>query len=251
MEAKICKKTAQETFADEAWLYYYDLTIKQQSSDWKHPSSPTLKKSKTVKSTGLSPIVRGQVLVVTNSGPAWRWYEFSSWYHLQLDLMHVKSVETQSPHVSAVTAVWRVEDRLRFEIKLWQLQNNCLVQRKRRILSRVRCKNIKNDCPKPGCEDPVLLPQRCCKTCPGEEIPRLTQTHIYAILKSRRFVLFFSISETEMESVKELDEIGNMIEAIDYLSWQVNSIMHSDVIQELLDSHNQELTMDELTEMLE
>ncbi|GFV29753.1 histone-lysine N-methyltransferase SETMAR [Trichonephila clavipes] len=35
-----------------AWLYYYDLTIKQQSSKWKHPSSPTPKKAKTVKSAG-------------------------------------------------------------------------------------------------------------------------------------------------------------------------------------------------------
>ncbi|GFX95666.1 transposable element Tcb1 transposase [Trichonephila clavipes] len=35
---------------DEAWLYYYDPTIKQQSSEWKHPSSSTLKKAKTVKS---------------------------------------------------------------------------------------------------------------------------------------------------------------------------------------------------------
>ncbi|GFX73818.1 hypothetical protein TNCV_4291341 [Trichonephila clavipes] len=38
--------------ADEAWLYYYDPTIKQQSSEWKHPSSPTPKKAKTVKSAG-------------------------------------------------------------------------------------------------------------------------------------------------------------------------------------------------------
>ncbi|GFV23491.1 hypothetical protein TNCV_4782021 [Trichonephila clavipes] len=37
--------------ADEAWLYYYDSTIKPQSSEWKH-SSPTPKKAKTVKSAG-------------------------------------------------------------------------------------------------------------------------------------------------------------------------------------------------------
>ncbi|GFW66103.1 hypothetical protein TNCV_1710021 [Trichonephila clavipes] len=37
---------------DEAWLYYYDPTIKQQSTEWKHPSSPTPKKAKTVKSAG-------------------------------------------------------------------------------------------------------------------------------------------------------------------------------------------------------
>ncbi|GFX68768.1 histone-lysine N-methyltransferase SETMAR [Trichonephila clavipes] len=37
---------------DEAWLYHYNPTIKQQSSEWKHPSSPTLKKAKTMKSAG-------------------------------------------------------------------------------------------------------------------------------------------------------------------------------------------------------
>ncbi|KFM71884.1 hypothetical protein X975_12733, partial [Stegodyphus mimosarum] len=36
--------------ADEAWLYHYDPTMKQQSSESKHPSSPTPKKAKTVKS---------------------------------------------------------------------------------------------------------------------------------------------------------------------------------------------------------
>ncbi|GFT96157.1 hypothetical protein TNCV_1884791 [Trichonephila clavipes] len=38
--------------ADETWLYYYDPAIKQQSSEWKHQSSPTLKKAKTGKSAG-------------------------------------------------------------------------------------------------------------------------------------------------------------------------------------------------------
>ncbi|GFW21408.1 hypothetical protein TNCV_1532331 [Trichonephila clavipes] len=46
--------------ADEAWLYHYDPTIKQQSSEWKHPSSPTPKKVKTMKSAesrGVPPAV--------------------------------------------------------------------------------------------------------------------------------------------------------------------------------------------------
>ncbi|GFV44438.1 histone-lysine N-methyltransferase SETMAR [Trichonephila clavipes] len=37
---------------DETWLYYYYPTIKQQSSEWKHPSSPTLKEAETVKTAG-------------------------------------------------------------------------------------------------------------------------------------------------------------------------------------------------------
>lgn len=42
------------------------------------------------------------------------------------------------------------------------------VQKKRRIVARVQCRNIKNECPKPTCEEPILLPGRCCKTCPGD-----------------------------------------------------------------------------------
>ncbi|CAG2182989.1 unnamed protein product, partial [Oppiella nova] len=51
------------------------------------------------------------------------------------------------------------------------------VQRKSRVVAKVRCKNLKNDCPKPTCDDPVLLPERCCKTCPGdEEFPEFTES---------------------------------------------------------------------------
>ncbi|XP_023289861.1 dorsal-ventral patterning protein Sog [Orussus abietinus] len=42
------------------------------------------------------------------------------------------------------------------------------VQKKRRIVARVQCRNIKNECPKLNCEEPVLLPGRCCKSCPGD-----------------------------------------------------------------------------------
>lgn len=38
-----------------------------------------------------------------------------------------------------------------------------------KIATRVKCRNIKHDCPKPDCEDAVLLPERCCKTCPGTQ----------------------------------------------------------------------------------
>ncbi|CAH0398355.1 unnamed protein product [Chilo suppressalis] len=45
----------------------------------------------------------------------------------------------------------------------------CLpVQKKRRVVAKVRCRNIKNECPEPTCDTPVLLPGRCCKTCPGD-----------------------------------------------------------------------------------
>lgn len=47
------------------------------------------------------------------------------------------------------------------------------VQKKRRIVARVQCRNIKNECPKPTCEEPILLPGRCCKTCPGDSHSKL------------------------------------------------------------------------------
>ncbi|GFV45934.1 hypothetical protein TNCV_1977701 [Trichonephila clavipes] len=48
----VAEKRCQVLGTDKAWLYYYDPTIKQHSSEWKHPSSLTLKKAKTVKSAG-------------------------------------------------------------------------------------------------------------------------------------------------------------------------------------------------------
>ncbi|XP_015181074.1 PREDICTED: dorsal-ventral patterning protein Sog [Polistes dominula] len=49
------------------------------------------------------------------------------------------------------------------------------VQKKRRIIARVQCRNIKNECPKPTCDEPVLLPGRCCKSCPGDYITDTVQ----------------------------------------------------------------------------
>lgn len=57
------------------------------------------------------------------------------------------------------------------------------VQKKRRIVARVQCRNIKNECPKPTCDEPILLPGRCCKTCPGDSYSKIR----YAIAKSYIF----------------------------------------------------------------
>ncbi|GFS52387.1 hypothetical protein TNCV_4850921 [Trichonephila clavipes] len=46
--------TLRNTAVDETWLYYCDSSIKQQNGEWRHPSSPNLKKAKTVKSAGKS-----------------------------------------------------------------------------------------------------------------------------------------------------------------------------------------------------
>uniref|UniRef100_A0A182FME1 VWFC domain-containing protein n=1 Tax=Anopheles albimanus TaxID=7167 RepID=A0A182FME1_ANOAL len=52
-------------------------------------------------------------------------------------------------------------------------------QKKRRVVGRVQCRNIKNECPKPTCDDPILLPGRCCKSCPGDpQSPDVPQDHL-------------------------------------------------------------------------
>jgi len=43
------------------------------------------------------------------------------------------------------------------------------VQRKNRVIAKVKCKNIIHNCPKPACDEPIPLPKRCCKVCPGQE----------------------------------------------------------------------------------
>ncbi|XP_014664921.1 PREDICTED: chordin-like [Priapulus caudatus] len=47
----------------------------------------------------------------------------------------------------------------------------CLaLNKKRRIVGRVSCRNIKHECPKPTCDTPVLLPGQCCKRCIEEDV---------------------------------------------------------------------------------
>ncbi|XP_061774101.1 chordin-like [Nerophis ophidion] len=48
------------------------------------------------------------------------------------------------------------------------VQCYCEPQKSRRgkVFGKVNCKNIKQDCQDPDCDDPILLPGHCCKTCP-------------------------------------------------------------------------------------
>ncbi|GFW70838.1 integrase catalytic domain-containing protein [Trichonephila clavipes] len=69
-------------------------------------------------------------------------------------------------------------------------------------------------------------------------------------LEKTIFFLPFSITESLAELVPETDEIGNVIEEVVTrdLARQINLEVDSDNVQELLDSRNQELTIDELPE---
>ncbi|KAG8291390.1 hypothetical protein J6590_061553 [Homalodisca vitripennis] len=52
--------------------------------------------------------------------------------------------------------------------------------RKRRVVGKVHCRNIKHECPKPSCDEPVLAPDRCCKVCPGDVNTLITGRSIEA-----------------------------------------------------------------------
>ena len=67
------------------------------------------------------------------------------------------------------------------------------VQKKRRIAGRTLCRNIKNECPKPNCDEPVLLPGRCCKVCLEDG----------AVGKSN-LIFFFSGGGQEIERLQNL-----------------------------------------------
>lgn len=52
MEASMADFEKRIVTGDETWVYHYDPECKQQSKEWKHPSSPTPKKFKAAKSAG-------------------------------------------------------------------------------------------------------------------------------------------------------------------------------------------------------
>lgn len=57
------------------------------------------------------------------------------------------------------------------------------VQKKRRIVGRVQCRNIKSECPPVTCDEPILLPGKCCKTCPNEAQGMYMLLILYNIFK--------------------------------------------------------------------
>ncbi|PRD26899.1 UNVERIFIED_CONTAM: hypothetical protein NCL1_36840 [Trichonephila clavipes] len=84
-------------------------------------------------------------------------------------------------------------------------------------------------------------------------IPRLNYPDLsdFKVPFTRVFSSLFFIPETQAKSKPGPDEIDNLIEEVIDLAWQINLEVDSDDVQELLDLHNQEFTIDKLTEMHE
>ena len=60
--------------------------------------------------------------------------------------------------------------------------------------------------------------------------------------------IFFT-SETQEETISDPEQIPIIIEELIYIAKQLNLEVDNDDVQELLDSHNQELTIDEFIKM--
>ncbi|CAH4013772.1 unnamed protein product [Pieris brassicae] len=80
----------------------------------------------------------------------------------------------------------------------------------------------------------------------GKKIPQKTLNGVW-----KKLCPFFFSTETQAESVPGPDEICNVIKDVVELGRQINLEVDSDDVQELLDSHNEELIIDELITMRE
>lgn len=95
-------------------------------------------------------------------------------------------------------------------------------QRKRRIIAKVQCRSIKNKCPEPTCEEPVLLPGKCCKTCEGtnnsfEEVQDVVQPikeeekiqkHFAALLTGRSSI---ELKNDDMQPITPSENKNNVV----------------------------------------
>ncbi|XP_055384862.1 dorsal-ventral patterning protein Sog [Condylostylus longicornis] len=88
------------------------------------------------------------------------------------------------------------------------------VPKKRRIVARVQCRNIKNECPPADCDDPVLLPGRCCKICPGDEteteIPQDYPVQVNADEEERNMKHFAALLTGRTSAFLKLEEMKSM-----------------------------------------
>ncbi|XP_044584039.1 dorsal-ventral patterning protein Sog isoform X1 [Cotesia glomerata] len=97
------------------------------------------------------------------------------------------------------------------------------IQKKRRIVARVQCRNIKNECPKLNCEEPVLLPGKCCKSCPGEYSVELAQDlpiQQNVEEEERNFKYFGTLisGKTSRQIVDSVNESTNYLAASEYVA---------------------------------
>uniref|UniRef100_A0A671S6B1 Chordin n=1 Tax=Sinocyclocheilus anshuiensis TaxID=1608454 RepID=A0A671S6B1_9TELE len=82
---------------------------------------------------------------------------------------------------------------------------HCEPQRSRRgkVFGKVSCRNMKQDCPDPTCDDPVLLPGHCCKTCPKGDSGRKEAESLFEFFQEKDDDLHKSYNDRSYISSEE------------------------------------------------
>ncbi|XP_059369760.1 chordin-like [Carassius carassius] len=82
---------------------------------------------------------------------------------------------------------------------------HCEPQRSRRgkVFGKVSCRNMKQDCPDPTCDDPVLLPGHCCKSCPKGDSGRKEAESLFEFLQEKDDDLHKSYNDRSYISSEE------------------------------------------------
>ncbi|KAK2881723.1 hypothetical protein Q8A67_018991 [Cirrhinus molitorella] len=82
---------------------------------------------------------------------------------------------------------------------------HCEPQRSRRgkVFGKVSCRNMKQDCPEPTCDDPVLLPGHCCKTCPKGDSGRKEAESLFEFFQEKDDDLHKSYNDRSYISSEE------------------------------------------------
>ncbi|XP_067139596.1 dorsal-ventral patterning protein Sog isoform X2 [Centruroides vittatus] len=114
----------------------------------------------------------------------------------------VKKSKNRPTHCTFGNLTYELEERWRPDLGppfgvLYCVRCECTaVRKKKRVTAKVRCRNIKYDCPKLTCHNPVLQPGRCCKTCPGQDYADLEED-----LASKKF------EDEEENAIKEFSAL--------------------------------------------
>uniref|UniRef100_A0A673NM08 Chordin n=1 Tax=Sinocyclocheilus rhinocerous TaxID=307959 RepID=A0A673NM08_9TELE len=88
-------------------------------------------------------------------------------------------------------------------IKPFGFQLEPLLSRRGKVFGKVSCRNMKQDCPDPTCDDPVLLPGHCCKTCPKGDSGRKEAESLFEFFQEKDDDLHKSYNDRSYISSEE------------------------------------------------
>ncbi|XP_062872594.1 chordin [Trichomycterus rosablanca] len=109
---------------------------------------------------------------------------------------------------------------------------HCEPQRSRRgkVFGKVSCRNIKQDCPEPNCDDSILLPGHCCKTCPKGDSDRKSSETLFdgfEFFQEKDDDLHKSYNDRSYLSVEHMSDGGSKTDFVALLTGVTDSWLPS------------------------